>query len=63
MQEIPDAPVFTIHDSLMTTSPFVDAVRAIIIEEFSRLGLSPTLHEDDYGKKAEADHETLSEPR
>jgi len=39
-------PVFTIHDSIMTTEEHVPLVRRIINEEFQRLGLHPTLKED-----------------
>lgn len=49
MVEMPDAPVFTIHDSVLTTRPFVEPIRQILVEEFARLGLTPTLHEKDYG--------------
>lgn len=49
MVEMPDAPVYTIHDSILTTRPFVEPIRQIIFEEFARLGLAPTLHEKDYG--------------
>ena len=50
MVEMPDAPVYTIHDSILTTRPFVEPIRQIIFEEFARLGLTPTLHEKDYGE-------------
>jgi len=50
MTEMPDAPVFTIHDSILTTRPFVAFIRQIMIEEFARLGLTPTLHEVVYGE-------------
>ena len=49
MNEIPDAPVFTIHDSILTTRPWVEQIQKIMQDEFGKLGLSPTLHEDDYG--------------
>ena len=39
-------PVFTIHDSIMTTEEHVPLVRRIINEEFQRLGLHPTLKEE-----------------
>ena len=39
-------PVFTIHDSIMTTEEHVPLVRGIIIEEFDRIGLHPTLKEE-----------------
>lgn len=50
MVEMPDAPVYTIHDSILTTRPFVEPIRQIMVEEFARLGLTPTLHEKDYGE-------------
>lgn len=49
MVEMPEAPAFTIHDSILTTRPFVPPIREIMVEEFARLGLKPTLHEKDYG--------------
>jgi hypothetical protein len=61
MIEIPDAPVFTIHDSILTTAPFVEAIRGIMIEEFARLGISPTLHDEDYSKDYRSNHQKLSE--
>ena len=39
-------PVFTIHDSIMTTEENVPLVRRIISEEFDRIGLRPTLKEN-----------------
>jgi hypothetical protein len=50
MVEMPDAPIYTIHDSILTTRPFVEPIRKIMVEEFTRLGLTPTLHEVDYGE-------------
>jgi hypothetical protein len=50
MNEIPDAPVFTIHDSILTTNEFADEVQQIMSEEFQGLGLSPKLHRKDYGR-------------
>jgi hypothetical protein len=41
-----EVPVFTIHDSIMTTEEHVPLVRRIISEEFHRLGLHPTLKEE-----------------
>lgn len=49
MTEMPEAPVFTIHDSILTTRPFVEPIRQIMVEDFARLGLTPTLHEKNYG--------------
>jgi hypothetical protein len=50
MTEMPETPVYTIHDSILTTRPFVDPIRGIMFEEFAELGLVPTLHEVDYGE-------------
>ena len=50
MLEMPEVPVFTIHDSILTTRPYVEAIRQIMIDEFARLGLTPTLHQKDYGE-------------
>lgn len=44
MVEHPDVPVWTIHDSLLTTPPYRAVVEDMMREEFGRLGLSPTLH-------------------
>lgn len=49
MKELPDAPVLTIHDCLLTTPPFVEPVTSVMREEFARLGLSPTFHVTQYG--------------
>jgi hypothetical protein len=51
MNEMPEAPVFTIHDSILTTEPFVDDIQAIMKGEFSHLGLSPSFHIEDYSVK------------
>ena len=54
MRELPEAPVFTIHDSLLTTGQYVQAFQEVILEEFARLGLQPTLHVKDYGVTGES---------
>ena len=59
MTELPQAPVITIHDAILTTKPFVESVKLIIQEEFSRLSLFPRLKDEDYGRKTA----TLSEAR
>ncbi|MDB5352686.1 MAG: hypothetical protein JWN86_3933 [Planctomycetota bacterium] len=41
---MPESPLLTIHDSLMTTAPFEDDFRRVLLEEFAAVGLSPTLH-------------------
>lgn len=44
MNELHEAPVLTIHDCLLTTPSYVDAITGVMWEEFARLGLSPKLH-------------------
>ena len=41
-----EVPIFTIHDSIMTTEEHVPLVKRIISEEFDRIGLHPTLKEE-----------------
>jgi hypothetical protein len=55
MNELPDAPVLTIHDCLLTTPAYVDAITGVMREEFARLGLSPKLHVKRHGSSAVAD--------
>ena len=50
MLEMPEVPVFTIHDSVLTTRLYMEPIRQIMIDEFARLGLTPTLHQKDYGE-------------
>jgi hypothetical protein len=49
LKERPDAPVFTIHDSVLTTPDSVGYVRSVILDEFARLGVTPSLKEERYG--------------
>jgi hypothetical protein len=44
----PDTPVFTIHDSILTVPPSVDLVRGVILEEFSLIGVQPSLKVERY---------------
>lgn len=44
MREHPNCPLVTIHDSVLTTSAWVEVVRQAIVEEFGRMGIHPTLH-------------------
>lgn len=46
MDEHPDVPVVTIHDSIMTTPDHVGLVSRLIRREFNRVGLTPMLSVD-----------------
>ncbi|MGO9599249.1 MAG: hypothetical protein ACLP7Q_14775 [Isosphaeraceae bacterium] len=50
MEGHPEIPALTIHDSILTTRKHVKLVRKIIQEEFLRIGLRPTLQEEDYAR-------------
>ncbi len=52
MNELPDAPVLTIHDCLLTTPPYADAITGVMREEFARLGLSAELKVKPHGRSA-----------
>ena len=39
----PDVPVVTVHDSISTTPEHVALVERVILEEFARIGINPTL--------------------
>lgn len=39
----PLMPVYTIHDSILTTREYVDVVQAVMLEEFERIGIRPSL--------------------
>ncbi len=45
-RERPDYPIFTIHDSVLTMPDNVDYVRTVTMDEFSKLNVHPTLHEE-----------------
>ena len=47
-RELPEAPVLTIHDCIMTTRPYLDPVRTVLHEEFKTLSLFPSLKEQDF---------------
>ncbi|MDB9781522.1 hypothetical protein OAB88_00250 [Winogradskyella sp.] len=50
-EEYPDAPIFTIHDSISTTEEYVDVVEAIIQEELSKaIGHAPKLAREEWCK-------------
>ncbi len=48
MEERPCVPLFTIHDSLMTTPEHVGYVELVIREAFGRLGITPTIRIERY---------------
>lgn len=58
MTEIPEAPVFTIHDSILTTAAYADEVLCTFREAFCWLGLSPRFHVTDYGASGSTDTPT-----
>lgn len=62
MIEMPEAPILTIHDSVLTTREYVDQVNDIMKAEFASLGLSPSIRLEDYGATAEIDSESHTEP-
>ncbi len=45
--ERPNLPVYTIHDSILTTPKNMDYVRNIIMETFARLGIHPSLRTEE----------------
>jgi hypothetical protein len=42
-RERPDLPLYTIHDSLLTTPVHVGYVRGVVMDEFRKMGLEPSL--------------------
>ena len=48
MNEYPDLPLFTIHDSLMTTQEHSETVRWAMMDQFRRVGLAPTINIESY---------------
>jgi hypothetical protein len=45
MREHGEVPVLTIHDSILTSKEHVSLLKSVIEEQFLRIGLRPTLHE------------------
>ena len=43
MEHHPDVPVVTVHDSILTTPPHVRTVHRVMMEEFARLGVRPSI--------------------
>jgi hypothetical protein len=48
LDEMPGTFIGTIHDSIMTTPDRAEGVRAIMMEEFGRFGLRPTIRLEAY---------------
>ena len=48
LDELPGTFIATIHDSSMTTADKADEVRAIMVREFQRFGLDPTIRLEAY---------------
>ena len=52
MDRHPEVPVWTIHDSLLTVPGCEGLVRAVLLDNFARLGVEPTLNREEYGGAA-----------
>ena len=50
MNELPRTFIGTIHDSILTTPDQADSIRSIMLEEFARVGLCPTISIEQLGK-------------
>ena len=48
LDELPGTVIATIHDSIMTTPDKADEVKAIMVREFQRFGLNPTIRVETY---------------
>ncbi len=48
LDELPGTFIATIHDSIMTTTDKADEVKAIMMREFQRFGLNPTIRLEAY---------------
>jgi len=48
LDELPGTFIATIHDSIMTTPDKADEVKAIMVKEFQRFGLNPTINLEAY---------------
>ncbi|WP_298367580.1 hypothetical protein [uncultured Lutibacter sp.] len=62
-EEYPDAPIYTIHDSISTTEEYVDAVEEIMKDELSKaIGHAPSLEPEIWCKSNIVNHiESLKE--
>ena len=48
-QELPNAPIFTIHDSITTTEEYIEDVRKIMEEEFEKkIGKAPMINYEEW---------------
>jgi hypothetical protein len=48
LNELPGTFIATIYDSIMTTAEKADEVKAIMVREFQRFGLNPTIRLEEY---------------
>jgi hypothetical protein len=48
MEDCPSMPVFTIHDSFLTTASWVDQLCGLISQEFKKIGIIPKLKIEYY---------------
>src|SRR5262249_13088289 len=48
MKDGPDPPLFTKHDCVLTTPDAVENVRGVVLDEFAKLGCTPSLKFEDY---------------
>jgi len=48
MEQFPEMPVFTIHDSIMTTDLWVEKLHDIMLHEFGKIGIVPNLRVEQY---------------
>ena len=44
MTALPEAQLYTIHDSILTTATFCQKIESMMRDEFARIGLRPTVH-------------------
>lgn len=52
LKQMPDAPILTVHDCLLTTPENAQAVGAILLDEFNRLGCHPMLHQYNHNQSS-----------
>lgn len=51
MEDHPSIPIFTIHDSILTTPEYVQVVTRVIKDAFGELGINPKLGEESYERR------------